>query len=264
MAETTITNIPSGSGLTGSELFEITQSGDSKKVDFNSLRNKIKSLFNSGVREISAIVNGVEIPNGLLETDTSTPTDLTLDCGANKTLKLNQVVWDDLRTPANGTKKITGKEAKDQLYLGGVVIKFEKTEDQAVAFNVQLPHAYKLGTDIEFHVHIVPPVAGLGLGAENVKFDFTYSWANIGDTFPVETSVSATRDVQNDGADEHILMEIEDVIDGSGIDGVSSMLICSLTRDISVANNYDEDIYLLELDFHFQIDTMGSRQEAVK
>jgi len=264
MAETTITNMVSGSGLTGEELFEIAQSGNTRKVNFNSLRNKIKSLFNSGVKEISAIVNGIQIPNGLLETDTSTPTDLTVDCGTDKTLKLNQAVWDDLRTPANGTKKITGKEPKDQLYKGGEVLKFEKTQDQAVGFNVQLPHAYKLGTDIEFHIHIVPPVAGSGGGAENVKFDFTYSWAKIDGTFATETSVNATIDLQNEPVDKHILMEIEDAIDGSAIDGVSSMLICSLTRDVSVANNYDENIYLIEVDFHYQIDTMGSRQEAVK
>jgi len=199
-----------------------------------------------------------------LKTNEVAPSDLRLITGTAKTLELDTVVWDDLRTPANNSKKVPGKEAKDQVYKGGVILKFEDGADQAIAFNVQLPHAYKLGEDIEFHIHIILPIAGVGAGAENVKFDLTHSWADIGAAMPAETTVTVTRDVQSDVADIHYLMEIAAAIDGSGISGVSSMLICSLTRDVGVANNYNNDVYLVEVDFHYPIDTMGSRQGSTK
>jgi len=173
-------------------------------------------------------------------------------------------VWDDMRTPASIAKALPGKEATFVAYRGGLVLNFAKNADQGIAFNVQLPHSYKLGTDIEFHVHAILPTSGAGVGAENLKFDFTHSWAAIGDAMPTETSVPKTTDVQNYVAHDHRLIEIANAISGSSIDGVSSMLICSLTRDVSVANNYDDAVYVMEVDFHFQIDTIGSRQEAVK
>ena len=179
-------------------------------------------------------------------------------------LEGDATVWDDLRTPSNQSKHVAGIEASDQAYRGGVVTSFADNVDQAVAFNVQLPHKYKLGEDIEFHIHMALPTPGAGGGAENVKFLFTHSWADIGGVFPVATEVTATRDVQNDSADTHHLFEIAGTIDGSAISIVSSMIICSLTRDVSVADNYADDVYVIELDFHYPIDTLGSRTEAAK
>ena len=179
-------------------------------------------------------------------------------------LEGDATVWDDLRTPSNTSKAVAGKEATDVAYRGGVVTAFASNTDQAVSFNVQLPHSYKLGEDIEFHIHMVIPTAGSGGADENVKFDFTHSWADIGSAFPVATEVTATRNVKDDSADTHYLFEIAGTIDGSAISIVSSMIICSLTRDVSVTNDYAHAVYITELDFHYPIDSMGSRTEASK
>jgi hypothetical protein len=202
--------------------------------------------------------------DSFIVTDATQPTDLIIDCGTEKTLELAEVVWDDLRTPVSQVRLAGSKPPTSTLYKGGEVLAFPSNADKTIYFNVQLPHKYKLGEDIEFHIHYVLPTAGSGLGAENVKWDFTYAWADIGDAIPAETPVPATLDMQNKSADTHYLGEIAGTIDGSGISGVSSMLICSLTRDTTVANNYTDDVYLMEVDFHFPINTLGSRQEAVK
>ena len=173
-------------------------------------------------------------------------------------------VYDDLKVPALSA---FGRGSPTQTdYKGGKVLTLASNIDQGIYFNVQVPHKYKLGGEMEIHAHIVVPTAGAGAGAENVKLDFTYSWAGIGDTFPTASTLTATRDVQNDAADTHIYMDIGDLVD-PGIEqtlGVSSMIICSLTRDVSVANDYSSSVYLLEADFHFEIDTLGSREEYVK
>jgi len=202
--------------------------------------------------------------DSFIVTDATQPTDLIIDCGTEKTLELAEVVWDDLRTPVSQVRLSGSQPPTSTLYKGGEVLAFPSNADKTIYFNVQLPHKYKLGEDIEFHIHYVLPTTGSGLGAENVKWDFTYAWADIGDAIPAETPVPATLDMQNKSADTHYLGEIAGTIDGSGISGVSSMLICSLTRDTTVANNYTDDVYLMEVDFHFPLNTLGSRQEAVK
>ena len=200
---------------------------------------------------------------GNIKTDLVAPSDLHVDCGTDKTIVLDETVWDDLRTPISTAKAIPGKEPKEVAYKGGIVYEFEDGRDEGCAFNVQLPHDYKEGSDIEFHIHMLIRTSGAGIGAENVKWDFTHSWSNIGDAQPTETTVPATIDVQNDTEDTHYLKEITATITGTG-KKISSMLICSLTRDVSVANNYTDDVLVMEVDFHYQIDTIGSRQEDSK
>jgi len=175
--------------------------------------------------------------------------------------------WDDLRFPANALRVGTAQPATEQAYKGGIVLSFASNQDNSVSFNAQMPHGLVMGLDLDFHVHITLPTSGAGAGAENVKFDMTYSWAGIGGSFPAETTLTATRDVQNDSADDHIFMDLGQVLysnRGAGSDGVSDMLICSLTRDVSVANDYSSAVYLIEADFHIQINAPGSREETKK
>jgi len=189
--------------------------------------------------------------------------DLDINCGANKTILLTQVVYDDLRFPAGSVKGAGAFPPTDTAYKGGIVPAFSTgPNNESIQFVAQLPHTYKQGTDIVFHLHWTIPVSGAGGGAENVKWDFTYSWANVGSAFPAQSSATITVDVQADVLDDHMIDNIV-TISGTG-KNISSMIVCSLTRDVGVANDYANDAYFLEADFHFQIDTLGSRQITTK
>ena len=179
----------------------------------------------------------------------------------------HQYYWDDLRFSIDAVRTVSGKVPTPTAYQNGAVLAFVNTADNAITFNAQMPHGLVMGTDVDFHVHIILPTAGAGGGAENVKFDLTYSWAGIGGTFPAYSTLTATRDVQNDAADEHILMDLGDCAysnRGAGNAGVSDVLICRLTRDTSVADNYADDVYLLTADFHIRTNAPGSRNEYIK
>jgi len=182
-------------------------------------------------------------------------------------LEGNQAVnagWTDMRFPAERTKKITGKEPKETEWRGGQVLEFENDKTQAVAFNGQHDHGYKLGSDMDGHIHIVLPSTGTG----NIKFDLTYSWGEIGSVMPVETTLSKTFDITGLAANTHLLWEIGDIPSSNmavGTSRVSSMVICSLSRDHTVGGNSSSHVYLLEVDFHYQKDQeRGSRSEYVK
>jgi len=187
---------------------------------------------------------------------------------ATESLQMNRGYWDDLRFPVSAVQSVSGKPPTETAYKGGLVLAFPSNTNTAITFNAQMPHGYDDNFDLGIHLHIVPPTSGAGAGAENVKFDFTYSWADIGATFPAETTLTATRDVQNDTADDHILMDLGDVLSSNrvtnGSAGVSSMLICSLERDVSVANDYASSVYLIEADFHYRFNAPGSKEEYIK
>ena len=45
---------------------------------------------------------------------------------------------------------------------------------------------------------------------------------------------------------------------------LKNCIIFSLTRDVAVANDYASAAYLVEADIHYQIDSLGSKEELVK
>ena len=54
----------------------------------------------------------------------------------------------------------------------------------------------------------------------------------------------------------------------AGIDGtghtISSVLLCRIKRVSATSDNYSGGVAIMDFDVHYEIDTMGSRQELVK
>lgn len=169
---------------------------------------------------------------------------------------VNENNWEDLRFPAPIIRLGGASPPTATAYRGGQVLAFADNVDNIIYLITQLPHSWEEGTDIVPHIHWTPEVAGGGGGAENVKWDLTYSWANIDGTFPAETTITVTRDVQNDAINEHLLTNFA-AINGIG-QTFSSCLIISLKRDTGVANNYGSDAYLVEFDIHYMRNRAGT------
>ena len=174
----------------------------------------------------------------------------------NDVVMMNDNNWDDLRFPASSIRLPGANAPTVTAYKGGQVLAFVDNADNFVYFMAQLPHTWEEGTDIDIHLHWTPQVAGGGVGAENVKWDLTHSWANEQGIFPVETAITVTRDVQDDLIDTHLVTSFA-TISGTG-KTFSSMLILSLKRDTGVANNYGSDAFLVEIDIHYKRNRLGT------
>ena len=190
------------------------------------------------------------------------------------TLKLAQILnkgigidnlaetWDDFRVPGHSTK--TGSSAPNLVAFGPsgnlfcLAFNGAATLEQ-VYFAMQLPHHYKEGSDIRPHVHWTPTTNDAG----NVKWQFEYFWANAAtDVFGAPTTLSVV-DAASGAAWTH-QKSFFPVISGTG-KKISSMLMCRLFRDPSdAADTYAHEAAFLEFDFHYQVDSTGSQQIAVK
>jgi len=207
--------------------------------------------------------------------------DLVLTLPANKTLKLSQVVWDDLRVALYGqnagglkppawTKIIDDGAGSVGIYAWAFADEGAAGNEEQMWFAAQLPHGYKEGTDIEVHIHWQLLVGGAA--GEFVKWGLEYAWINIDGTVGNSTIITsaadaaATATTSEDGtlvADKHYMTEIG-TISGSG-KTISSMLMCRVFRNSSHGDDdLAQDAIAHEVDFHYQIDTMGSRSEDAK
>ena len=202
--------------------------------------------------------------DGGLDFAASDITASTLTLTGSTPLTLEDTVWNDIRVPVNSVRIGAAfppdwENLTDSLY----VLAFDNgANNEQVYFTVQVPHTYKIGGEIRAHIHWGPSDAGAG----NVIWGLEYSIANVGDVFPSSTTISATVASTGD-ANDHIQTELGN-INVSGITedvDISTMLICRLFRNSSSGSDtYAADAYLYEIDFHYEIDSLGSNEPLTK
>ena len=127
-------------------------------------------------------------------------------------------------------------------------------------FGTEYNHESKEGADIVFHLHWSPTTAAAG----DVKWQLTYQWINIDGSFAgAETTISV---VQAAGGVAWKANKVS-FPDVSG-DGmlIGSQIVGRLFRDpTDAADTYPDDAAITgTFGIHYQIDSAGSRQMAVK
>ncbi len=167
--------------------------------------------------------------------------------------------WDDLSIAMSQVRAPASLSPTWTPFKSSQVPAFSPTQVNVLYFSAQLPHSYKEGSNIDFHIHVAYPDAVAG----NSVWYMTYSWANIGDAFPAPLSATVTKSSIGI-VDGHQVIDIKTNIDGTG-KKISSILLCSIQRTGTHGDdNYGNDIYLVSGDFHFMKDSLGSRTENVK
>ncbi|GGK42956.1 hypothetical protein GCM10007963_08760 [Lutibacter litoralis] len=180
----------------------------------------------------------------------------------------NATRWEDLKVPVNTIKiKGTVDDAKWDDFIGNTALLwFEGGKSQDAVFTVQMPHGWKEGTAIYPHVHWTTGRAGSSTGPEDnrVEWNLEYTWAKVGEAFSATStntgSVVAAPNTGTIAVKEHVITPLGP-ISGNG-KNLSSMLICRLYR--SSTDTFGGDAGLLEVDFHYQVDSDGSNQEYSK
>lgn len=175
-----------------------------------------------------------------------------------KEFELTNSNWDDQQVDlANVRLGVSAPSWTD--YKGAKVLAFDKSQDNAVSFNMQLSHKYKLETEIEFHIHNTPSDDTAG----DIYWSLSVSRADIGEDFPMPSVYYAIQTININEADKHLLFEISENIGTAS--GLSSVALLTLTRiGTNVTDTYNNDVYLVALDAHIELDTIGSRTETLK
>lgn len=172
--------------------------------------------------------------------------------------------YDDLRFPAQGIDSgaLTDPPTVDTSdpWMGTLLFTGSGPKNNQVAGVAQLPHSWKEGTDISPHIHWAPVDGNAG----NVAWRFSYQWANINGVFPGSLTTAGIEVDAADGvADKHQIHGFTDIPMPGGL--ISAMIVWKLERvQLDASDTYGSDARLLELDFHYQIDTPGSDELFTK
>ncbi len=192
---------------------------------------------------------------------------------ADGTLKFNgtATVFDDMRIIPGSFDR---PGVSDPAYIaydvnGGGTVTYltEWAKNDIASFTVQLPHSYHQGENLDVHLHWTPGPNGAGENGATVGWKVQYSWANVDGTFG--NMLTADLSDACDGTDHKHQKTPTVVVAGSG-KTISSALICNIIRtdtgadDTWAGSSAGNLPMLLEVDFHFPLDTVGSRGIVTK
>lgn len=175
--------------------------------------------------------------------------------------------WDDLRISATSTRAQANTPTFAAWFGGTFIWWFADAATKELHFTCQMPHKWKEGTTIHPHVHWIPDVVA---AADNrvVNWGLEYTWANIGALFPGTTTITGNVHYPAHvrvAANTHYMTDLGNITAAGKTR--SSMLVCRIFRDGTGAidtDSYTNDAGLLEVDFHYEIDSPGSEEELVK
>jgi len=177
---------------------------------------------------------------------------------------LNRPLYEDLRcplanVPGGGTAPTWGKFRDNGAGSTGVYAwLFGNVGTPDLAFALQMPHGYKLGTDVHAHLHASPMDANAG----KIKFGLEYTWAEQDGNFPTTEFIYVTVDAAGVAYRSQYL-DFGDLV-GTNFSTLSGMFLGRLFRDNTVGGNYASQVAGHEFDLHFELDTIGSLEELVK
>jgi len=213
----------------------------------------------AGVADPVKIVNTDEVVAGLRAIFEETP--YAGDTVGSHTE--DPVRWEDLRFPAQGINPI-GSPAPASIDNGadypGTLL-FAGNQENIIAGVAQIPHAWKEGTILKPHIHWSKVTAdGSGLA---VGWEFRWKVAEKGGVWSGWSAYGAHTLILGDNvsAEKHNLSSFPDMTLTGYL--VSCMIVWNLRRTGNT-DAYNGQTRLLELDFHYQVDALGSTQETSK
>lgn len=193
-----------------------------------------------------------------LHTDLINPSDFHIDCGTDKTVVLDETVWDDIQfSISSGRVAAANYPDWDATFTTNTgEYKFD-VNDYIDLGAQEMPHWWYEGSIFYPHVHVALDGANSSGGSYYVKFTIFFAYAEATEVW-AETTDTVEIEIPDGTADlTHLLGT------GSGITidkKIGTQTKIRLKRIAATAGDeYPNHIFVTQVGLHAQKDTMGSR-----
>lgn len=164
-------------------------------------------------------------------------------------------VWTDFSVPLEATQQ--GANSLPDYDYDELGLLFPQNDpDETIHAVFQMPHEKKMGSDIYLHLHFVQDSSTIP------TFEAEYRFYNNGDVVPstwTSTATTTTALEYTGGSMLNIIMF--PAISAPADETVSANLDIKLWRN---DNDVTGDVLVKYMDIHYEIDTVGSREQYIK
>lgn len=188
----------------------------------------------------------------------SSPMDLEIDCGTDKTLYLKETVYNEfipsVSVLASGAASPDTVNHTIQSVVGAYYSFDGTATEERLTIKIELYHDYKEGSDIEIHVHAMPNDNTSG----NAIWYFDYFVSKINSTTVAGSTLSGTASIQANTQYKDYTTSLG-TITGTGL-AIGDFIIGTLRRTpTGIGDTYGGEMLLKQVAAHCEIDTLGSR-----
>lgn len=207
--------------------------------------------------------NTVDLANRVYTTlkvgDTTAGNYFEVESDGTKVLNGNATTWTDMSIPA--TRARQGATQKPDFDFTNMGLLFPQNDDTEIAYIIiQMDHRKKMDTAIKLHCHYVQAVAAQPTFKCDYRF-YNNGTASNGSFTTLSTADGSKGVFTYPGSGEILQIATFPDIAAPTNESVSANLEFRFYRD---DNDVTGDVLLKYIDFHYEIDTDGSRQEFIK
>lgn len=215
--------------------------------------NNTSGYFDFNINMLLYCLSG----SAYIKVDTTSPSDLHLITGAAKTVVYDTSVYDDLNfDPVRSGGPVATRP--DEITINNVFYsEFTSANSQLCGSSAEIPHKYKLGTNINPHAHIFLK-SGESVGTTGVTFTVYWELRVQTGTTSGSVTLSATSAQLGTTAGANNLHIYGTAFAGpSALEGQLSLTLARTGGDAG-------DIIVTTYGIHYEIDTPGSRTVSAK
>lgn len=241
---------------------DLTYDGSELRVnnDISIPSDTKKMLFGAG-DDMSVDYDGTK---GNIKTDLTAPSDLNIDCGTDKTIVLEETVWDDIQfNIETGRTASSNAPDWDATFTANTgCYKFDIDDYIDLGTN-EMMHNWKEGTGVYFHVHTALDGANASGSSQYAKFIIYVAYAKDGAVY-TETNKEIEIEIPTGTADLTHLFGQASALSMTGLTIGTQMNIRLKRIAATTGTEYPNHIFVTQTGIHYEIDTLGSRQIGIK
>jgi hypothetical protein len=220
--------------------------------------DSLKQYFGAG-DDMSVFYDGTD---GDIKTNEVAASDLKVECGANKTLELQNIVYEDIqfsisggRVPASNAPTFSTFTTNTKEY------QFDVDDFLYLSAN-EYAHSFKNAASWSFHLHVTTDSANASGSSQYTKFTLYVAYADTSDTW-TETSVTAELEIPDGTSSlQAFILSLGTVSPSKNIGTQIKLTIKRITA--TGGTEYPDEIFLTQVGLHGEVNTMGSRQIGTK
>ncbi len=203
--------------------------------------------------------------NGNIKTSDVAASDLHVQCGTDKTLILDESVYEDIQFPVSSGKAPAANYPTYEVFTTNTEEYAFSVDDKIQLQANEPPHGWVEGTVGSAHVHMALKTAQSTGEDRYVKLELIFAYADYNGIWTEQAAITKEETIPTGSAAlQSFLVGFTSTVTLTGLH-VGSQIKCRVRRIAATGGTeYADDVYITQVGVHVQQDTLGSRTLSAK
>jgi hypothetical protein len=194
-------------------------------------------------------------------TSDGSASDLTINCGTDKTLVLSEPCWTDVDFPIIA-RTVAANNPTPTTFAGNLTAPSWAVNDYLMCEGQELIHQWKEGSTCYWHIHLI--TNSTNVDNRYVKFEVEYAWATPDGVLQGPSTITSADLLipANTTNRTHLIFPLGNFTPAAA--KIATQVYARLKRVAATGTAPTSNPFVPMLQIHIEVDTLGSRQLGLK